>query len=181
VSCRNIQRGTIFTFAISESGAFLWANAEDAVGVIEPGSLQLLLTSPPYPLLSPMKGYGNVRPDLYVGWLLELCEKWAKLLTADESMMLNLGPVFKEGVAAQQLHVERLLVKLEDELGIHLLQRLDFFNPTQMPTPLNWVGIERLRVTQSLEPVFWISPNEMVVSMGRRNTQLRPTFLENKS
>jgi hypothetical protein len=33
----NIQRGTIFTFAISESGAFLWANAEDAVGVIEPG------------------------------------------------------------------------------------------------------------------------------------------------
>jgi hypothetical protein len=49
----NIQRGTIFTFAISESGAFLWANAEDAVGVIEPGSIQLLLTSPPYPLLSP--------------------------------------------------------------------------------------------------------------------------------
>jgi site-specific DNA-methyltransferase (cytosine-N4-specific) len=54
----NIQRGTIFTFAISESGAFLWANAEDAVGVIEPGSLNLLLTSPPYPLLSP-KAYGN--------------------------------------------------------------------------------------------------------------------------
>jgi DNA modification methylase len=168
----NIQRGTIFTFAISESGAFLWANAEDAVGVIEPGSLQLLLTSPPYPLLSPMKAYGNVRPDFYVGWLLELCEKWAKLLTADGSMMLNIGPVFKEGVAAQQLHVERLLVKLEDELGIHLLQRFDFFSPTKMPTPLNWVGKERLRVTQAVEPVLWISPNAM--AYGNNRHCLRP-------
>ena len=32
--------------------------------------------------------------------------------------MLSIGSVFKEGVAAQQLHVERLLVKLEDELGV---------------------------------------------------------------
>jgi hypothetical protein len=33
----NIMRGTILTFAMSESGAFLWANAEDALTVIEPG------------------------------------------------------------------------------------------------------------------------------------------------
>jgi site-specific DNA-methyltransferase (cytosine-N4-specific) len=167
----NIQRGTILTFAISESGAFLWANAEDAVGVIEPGSVQLICTSPPYPLLSP-KEYGNVPPDRWVGWLLELCEKWLGTLTPDGSLMLNIGSVFKEGVAAQQLHIERLLVKLEDELGVHLLQTLYWANPTKMPTPLNWVGIQRLRVTQSVEPLLWLSKNPM--AYGNNRHCLRP-------
>ncbi len=65
---------------------------------------------------------GNVPPDRWVGWLLELCDKWQNILGPDGSMMIKIGPVFKEGLAAQQLQVERLLVKLEDELGIHLLQ-----------------------------------------------------------
>ncbi len=52
-------------------------------------------------------------------------------------MVINIGPVFKEGVAAQQLHIERLLVKLEDELGIHLLQRLEFcMSPTAAQFPI---------------------------------------------
>src|ERR1035441_6257434 len=64
----NIVRGSILTFAISENGAFLWANAEDAVGMIEKGSVQCICSSPPYPLLHP-KAYGNVAPALYVDWL----------------------------------------------------------------------------------------------------------------
>jgi hypothetical protein len=107
-----------------------------------------------------------------LAWILELCEKWLKTLTPDGSLMLNIGSVFKEGVAAQQLHVERLLVKLEDELGVHLLQTLYWNSPTKMPTPLNWVGIKRLRVTQSVEPLLWLSPNPM--AYGNNRHCLRP-------
>ena len=153
----NIVRGSILTFAISENGAFLWANAEDAVGMIEKGSVQCICSSPPYPLLHP-KAYGNVAPALYVDWLTRLFEKWLPLLTTDGSFLVNIGHVFKEGVAAQQLHVERLLIKLEDDLGIHLLQHLYWHSPTKMP-PLQWVGIKRLRVTPSVEPLLWLSPN----------------------
>ncbi len=154
----NIVRGTVLTFAISEQGALLWANAEDALGIIEPESIDLLMTSPPYPLLNP-KAYGNVPPDRWVGWMLELCDKWRTLLTPEGSMMINVGPCWKQGVPAQQLHVERLLVKLEDELDMHLLQRLDWHSPTKMPSPLSWVGIKRMRVTSSVEPLLWLSTN----------------------
>jgi hypothetical protein len=71
----NIVRGSILTFAISENGAFLWANAEDAVGMIEKGSIQCIISSPPYPLLCP-KAYGNVPPSLYVDWLTRLFQMW---------------------------------------------------------------------------------------------------------
>jgi len=152
----NIVRGSILTFAISENGAFLWANAEDAVGMIGKGSVQCICSSPPYPLLHP-EAYGNVAPALYVDWLTRLFEQWLPLLTTDGSFLVNIGHVFKEGVAAQQLHVERLLIKLEDDLGIHLLQHLYWHSPTKMP-PLQWVGIKRLRVTPSVEPLLGSAP-----------------------
>jgi DNA modification methylase len=162
----NIVVGNVVTFAISENGALLWAQASEAVTYIEHGSLQLLMTSSPYPLLKP-KEYGNVPPDRWVGWMTELFAQWKDLLTPDGSILLNIGSCFKAGVPAQQLHVERLLVKLEDELGFHLLQRLDWHQPCRLPSPLKWVGIERMRVTSSVEPLLWLSPNPMAYGNNR--------------
>ena len=109
----NIHRGTVLTFALSETGAFLWANAEDALTVIERESVDLLLTSPPYPLLK-SKEYGNLPADKWVDWMLSLCEGWADLLTPGTgSMMLNIGPCWRRGEPVQELHVERLLVVVE--------------------------------------------------------------------
>jgi DNA modification methylase len=167
----NIQRGTIVTFAVSEQGAFLWANAEDALTVIERGSVDLLMTSPPYPLLRP-KEYGNMPAAQWVDWMLALCEIWCELLSPTGSMMLNVGPCWKPGVPAQQLHVERLLVRLEDQVGMHLLQRLDWHSPTKLPTPLSWVGKRRLRGTSSVEPLLWLSPNPN--ARGNNRNVLRP-------
>jgi DNA modification methylase len=167
----NIRRGTVLTFAISEQGAFLWANAEDALAVVERGSVDLLMTSPPYPLLRP-KEYGNLRACEWVDWMLSLFEAWCELLTPAGSIMLNVGPCWKPGVPAQQLHTERLLVCLEDQLGVHLLQRLDWHSPTKLPTPLSWVGVRRMRVTSSVEPLLWLSPNPK--AKGNNLNVLRP-------
>jgi DNA modification methylase len=167
----NIVRGTVLTFAISEQGAFLWGSAEDALAVIEPGSVDLLMTSPPYALLK-SKEYGNQPPAAWVDWMLSLCERWCSLLTPTGSMMLNIGPTWRKGEPAQELHVERLLVGLEDQLGVHLLQRIDWASPTKLPTPFPWVASKRLRVTSSIEPVLWISPNPN--AYGNNRNCLRP-------
>ena len=106
----NIHRGTVLTFALSETGAFLWANAENALTVIERESVDLLLTSPPYPLMK-SKEYGNLPADKCVDWRLSLCEGWADLLMPGTgSMMLNIGPCWRREEPVQELHVERLLV-----------------------------------------------------------------------
>ncbi len=86
--------------------------------------------------------------------------------------MLNVGPCWKPGLPAQQLHIERLLVRLEEQLGMHLLQRLDWHSPTKLPTPLSWVGIRRLRVTSSVEPLLWLSANPN--AKGNNRNVLRP-------
>lgn len=153
----NMKRGVILTLFETDKGLFLWANAEDAMGVIEPGSVDLLYTSPPYALVHP-KAYGNLNHIEWVDWMLRLCEGWQPLLTKTGSMMLHLGMCWKPGMPAQSLYIERLLIKLEDELGVHLLQRLDWHSPTKLPTPLPWVGIRRIRVTPSVEPILWLSP-----------------------
>jgi site-specific DNA-methyltransferase (cytosine-N4-specific) len=106
---------------------------------LTPGSVELLLTSPPYALLS-QKEYGGVPLNRWVDWMLSLCEKWCSLLSPRGSMMLNIGRTWRRGEPAQELHIERLLVSLEDRLSIHLLQNIDWASPTKLPTPLPWVG-----------------------------------------
>lgn len=167
----NIRRGTLLTFAISENGILLWGNVEDAVAAIEPESVDLLLTSPPFPLLNP-KAYGNERPEQWVDWMLRLIEQWRGLLSPNGSLMLQMSACWKRGMPAQELHIPRLLVKLEDELGLHLLQQLHWYNPTRLPAPLNWVGKERKRVTSAVDPIIWVSPNP--AAYGNNQNVLRP-------
>jgi site-specific DNA-methyltransferase (cytosine-N4-specific) len=158
---RNIVRGTIVTIFETDAGVMLWANAEDALALIEPQSVDLICTSPPYPLIGKPKPY-QMREDRdtsrWITAMLKLFAGWRELLTPTGSIMLNLGPVWNPGEPSQSLYMERLLVQLEDTLGVKLLQRLDWHSPTKMPAPLEWCGIRRIRVKSSIEPIFWLSP-----------------------
>lgn len=79
-----------------------------------------------YPLFGKPKPY-QLREDRDTsGWvsaMLHLFEGWRELLTPTGSIMLNLGPVWNPGEPSQSLYVERLLIALEDSLGVKLLQR----------------------------------------------------------
>ncbi len=171
VRLKNIVTGKVFHVFHTTLGSFLWGNAEDVVGYVERGSLSLIMSSPPYPL-NCERPYGGPTEAAWGDWMLRLCEGWLPLLTSTGSIMLNVGPVWKHGVPAQSLYIERFLVQAEDTLGLSLLQRLDWHSPTKLPVPLNWVGIERCRVTSSLEPILWLSPNPN--AYGDNRQVLRP-------
>jgi len=168
---KNIVAGKVIHVFRTGLGSFLWGNAEDVVGYVERGSLQLIMTSPPYPLNNPRE-YNNPTEAAWGDWMLTLCEGWLPLLTQTGSIMLNVGPVWKHGVPAQSLYIERFLVRAEDTLGLSLLQRLDWHSPTKLPVPLNWVGIDRCRVTSSIEPLLWMSPSPN--AFGDNRQVLRP-------
>lgn len=155
---QNIRPGAVITVFETDMGVYLWANAKDAVGYIEHGSVDLIMTSPPYPLLKPRE-YGNVGERKWVDWMLSICEDWMPLLSKSGSVMLNLGNAWVPGAPAESSYIERLVVKLEDDLGMNLIQRLYWHNPSKLPAPLSWLGIRRIRVKQSIEPILWMSPN----------------------
>ncbi|WP_302789597.1 DNA methyltransferase, partial [Escherichia coli] len=80
------------------------------------GSLRLILTSPPYPLLRE-KQYGNKPVEEYLDWLMRIAELWPRKLADDGSVVLNLGDVFQSGEPMLSTYQERLIIRLEDDLG----------------------------------------------------------------
>lgn len=157
---KNIVRGAILTAFQTERGFYLVAHAADAIACISRSSVALIMSSPPYPLVTG-KAYQYREDRSTQTWLdnmLRLFEGWLELLSPTGSVMLNLGPVWKPGVPVQSLYVERLLTRLEDALNVHLLQEMSWHSPNKLGA-LEWVGIRRLRVKPSVEKLLWLSPN----------------------
>lgn len=159
--------GLVITIFTTDRGCALWASCEDAVGMLDDGSVNLLFTSPPYPLLKE-KAYGNRAANEYVDWFLRLAEQWPKKLAKDGSIVLNLADVFERGTPMVSLYQERLLIRLEDELGLKLCQRFAWQNPSKLPSPAEWVTVRRVRVKPGLEQVYWLSPNPQPYADNRQ-------------
>lgn len=170
-----IVRGAIVTIFETDQGFALWANAEDAVGLIERSSVDLILTSPPYPLLRPKPYQLRENRDAmaWISWMMRLAEQWRELLTPTGSMMVNVGPVWMPGEPRQSTYIERFLIALEDHLGLYLCQRLGWESRTKLPSPLEWVGVRRIRVKDTVEPILWVSPNPDLAKADNRRV-LRP-------
>lgn len=153
---RNAKRGVVVTIFETEHGAAFWACAEEASRFISPSSVNLIVTSPPYALLK-QKAYGNLPEAEWLAWMQDLAGLWRELLTDDGSLVLNLGPTWQRGQPTQSLAIERLTIRMVDDLGYHLAQRLYWHSPTKLPAPLEWVGVRRIRVKSAVEPVLWFS------------------------
>ena len=167
---QNCQPGIVVIIYETEQGVALWADAQTASGVLEPGSINLILTSPPYPLVK-QKDYGNPVGNQYLEWLSDLAGGWRKLLVDDGSLVLNLGDTWESGQPTLSLYQERLLIKLCDQLQYHLAQRLVWQNPCKIPAA-SWVTVKRCRLKTVTEQIFWLSKSPHPKADNRR--VLRP-------
>ena len=167
---REAKPGVVVTVFTTDKGFALFARAEDAIGMIEDGSVQCILTSPPYPLLR-AKEYGGIDERRYVDWFMRIAEQWPRKLTEDGSIVLNTMDVWKQGRPQVSLYQERLILALE-EAGIGLAQRFQWHNPSKLPSPAEWVTVRRVRVKPGLEQVLWLSPHEHPYADNRQ--VLRP-------
>ncbi len=169
---RNCKPGVLITVFTTSMGTALLAEAETAVGLIANNSVDLILTSPPYPLTT-QKVYGNQDPAAHVDWLTSLAATWKEKLTDNGSLVLNLADVFTPGAPAISLYQERLLIRLCDELGYTLAQKFYWENSSKMPGPAEWVCIRRIRVTPSIEQLYWLTKNPATAKANNRLV-LRP-------
>jgi site-specific DNA-methyltransferase (cytosine-N4-specific) len=163
---KNIRPGIVITIYETDKGTALWAEAEAAAGVIADNCVNLLISSPPYPL-NRQKTYGNLRGQEYLDWLVALASEWKRMLVDDGSMIINLGPVWNKGEPTQSLYQERLLLRLVDDLGLHLAQRFYWSNPGAIPSS-EWVTIRRVRVKNTVESIFWLSKSSNPKADNRR-------------
>ena len=156
---RNALPGLVITVFETRAGRALWADAEAAFATLKDDSVNLWITSPPYPLQRE-KTYGNFRGDEYLEWLTAISRELHRTLTPDGSLFLNLGDTWERGRPTLSLYQERLLLALCDQLGFRLAQRLVWHNPSRLPGPAEWVTVRRCRLTTATEQLYWLSKND---------------------
>jgi site-specific DNA-methyltransferase (cytosine-N4-specific) len=132
------------------------ADSLDLMRSFSPGSIDLVLTSPPYALHF-KKEYGNADQGEYVAWFLPFAEQIKRVLREDGSFVLNVGGAWTPGAPLRSLYHYRLLLALCDEVGFRLCQEFFWYNPAKMPAPAEWVNVRRIRVKDSIEYIFWLS------------------------
>jgi hypothetical protein len=137
-----------------------------AEGRAQRGKVQLILTSPPFPL-NHKKRYGNRQGDEFIEWLAGLAEPLAKLLTSDGSLVIEMGNAWEPGKPVMSTLSLRSLLKFMEMGELQLCQQFVCHNPARLPTPAQWVNVERIRVKDSFTHVWWMSPSERPKASNR--------------
>lgn len=127
------------------------------VGLDYRGRIKLIFTSPPYPL-NRKKRYGNLQGQDYVDWIAELAPSFRDLLHDEGSIVIEIGNSWNSGEPTMStLALEALLAFLR-RAELHLCQQFVCYNPARLPSPTQWVNVERIRVKDSFTHVWWMSP-----------------------
>ncbi|MDE0470424.1 MAG: site-specific DNA-methyltransferase [Ekhidna sp.] len=133
-------------------------------------SLNLILTSPPFALTS-KKEYGNKQEEEYLEWFLGFSKEFKRILKPEGSFVVDLGGAYLPGHPVRSVYQYELLVKLVKEQGFFLAQEFFHYNPARLPAPAQWVNVERCRVKDSVNLVWWLSKSERPKANSRRVLQ----------
>jgi len=151
-------------------GQMVLGEALNVMKTVATGSVDLVLTSPPFGLLT-KKAYGNVAASEYVDWFLPHAREIHRILKGSGSFVLDTGASWNRGLPTRNLYQFRLLIALCDEVGFHLAQDFFWWNPSKLPTPAEWVTVRRIRVKDAVNCVWWLSKSPWPKASNRRVLQ----------
>lgn len=117
------------------------------------------MTSPPFALLRE-KEYGNRAQTEYVEWLAGFARLVGQKLKPTGSFVVDLGGAYERGVPTRSLYNFRVLLKFCDELGFKLAQDFYWYNPSKLPSPIEWVNKRKLRAKDAVNTVWWFAKTD---------------------
>ncbi|MDG4754603.1 site-specific DNA-methyltransferase [Micromonospora aurantiaca] len=159
---------TSFAEIYNTTNGSMWhGDAIEVLAGIDTGSVNLILTSPPF-ALTRKKEYGNHPEDEYVGWFEPFAEEFSRILADDGSLVIDLGGAWLPGSPTRSLYQYRLLINLHDKFGFHLAEDFYWFNRAKLPGPRQWATIERNRVKDAVNTIWWLSKSERPKADNRR-------------
>lgn len=144
---------------ITSYGAAYVGDSLELLDSLESNSIDLIITSPPF-ALQREKTYGNVEQQAYVDWLFEFCKKVYHVLSETGSFVLDLGGAYQSKRPVRSLHNYRVLIKLCDELNFRLAEEFFWYNPSKLPSPIEWVNKRKIRAKDSVNTIWWLSKTD---------------------
>lgn len=138
------------------------ADVTDALPALEPGSIDSVVTSPPY-AMQRKSTYGGVPEADYPEWTVEWMRALKPALTEHGSVMINISPHVKGGMLSDYVLRMRLALRAD---GWYEHQELVWTKPDKMPCGNNdWP-------VPATESIFWYSLTPRPWATARRNGNL---------
>lgn len=129
--------------------------------------VQLVLTSPPFPL-NRKKRYGNLKGEAYMEWLSSFGPMLEEFLSPNGSVVMEVGNGWDPGQPTMSTLALRSLLRFLDAGSLFLCQQFVAHNPARLPSPAQWVNVERIRVKDSFTNIWWMSPTHRPKADNRR-------------
>lgn len=123
------------------------------------GKIQLVFTSPPFPL-NRKKRYGNLLGQKYIKWLAKFAPLLANLLTPTGSIVLEMGNAWESGKPVMSTLALEALLAFRKGGELNLAQQFICHNPARLPSPAQWVNVERIRLKDSYTHLWWMAATE---------------------
>jgi len=120
------------------------------------GKVNLILTSPPFPL-NRKKKYGNLTGKDYVAWLSSITTSLKDYLAPDGSLVIEVGNSWEEDHPTMSTLPLETLLAIKTKGKFSLCQQFVWFNIARLPSPVQWVNVERSRVKDAFTHIWWMS------------------------
>lgn len=150
------------SFSTNLGRAYL-ANIEDFLVSPEAkrlaGKVDLIFTSPPFPLASPKK-YGNKVGEQYLNWMVDVARGLRGLLSDSGSLVVEIGNCWTKGSPTMSLLPLKTLLSIDEDAGFFTCQQFIWENTAKLPGPATYVNGERIRLKDSHTNVWWYSKVE---------------------
>jgi site-specific DNA-methyltransferase (cytosine-N4-specific) len=144
---------------LTDMGAAFCGDSLELLSRLPDESVNLVVTSPPF-ALQRKKEYGNKDQDEYIEWLTKFAILVYQKLKYDGSFVLDLGGAYEKGKPVRSLYNFRIPIHFCDEIGFFLAEDFYWFNPSKLPSPIEWVNKKKIRAKDSVNTVWWFSKSE---------------------
>lgn len=129
--------------------------------------VDLIFTSPPFPL-NRKKKYGNLQGDKYVEWVAAFAPLFRQLLKPSGSIVIELGNAWEPHRPVMSTLALKSLLGFLEAGDFSLCQQFVWTNPAKLPTPAQWVNVERIRVKDAFTHLWWMAPTDRPKANNRR-------------
>jgi DNA modification methylase len=146
---------TLVAFS-TDLGVAIWSAHQDVFRRFDE-PIALCISSPPYPLRK-ARDYGGPEERQYVDFICAALEPIVRSLLPGGSIVLNLsGDIFESKKPSRSLYLERLVLALNDRLGLALMDRIPWVNYSKPPAPTYWACVNRVQLATAYEPLYWFT------------------------
>ncbi len=140
----------------TQFGTQMIGNSLEVLKSYSDNSIDLVMTSPPFALLR-QKEYGNEEQHEYVEWLSDFAEVVYHKLKPTGSFVLDIGGAYQKGIPVRSLYNFRVPLAFCDNIGFHLAEDFYWYNPSKLPSPIEWVNKKKIRVKDAVNNIWWFS------------------------